>query len=665
MQKFRLFALGALAILAGCVSTAPSIAQSPPPATLPLTGNEKINCVQSGQTKTCTTGEIASTSGSGTVSSVGLALPSSTFDVTGSPVATSGTLTGSFKSQTANQVLASPNGSSGVPTFRSSVGADFGSQTAKTVLAAPSGSNGNPTFRQLGAPDVTYTSAGTGAAAQTVQSKVQQYVYVDDFGADPTCTSASQTAISNAITYAQSVGAVVRFRGCYRLTAGLVITGAVQLEGDAFGFQNGLSSYPTTIRCDLGVTICVQMGDGTVPWSQSMRNMTITRAAGTPGLTTVGLRVWANQVILENISLSAHGICLQLTEQNQAGFTAMIDKMFTGLCRSYHVDIDSWAEARFNQSRFGQNGPSAYGATAYVRIRGGIAMTAGGPNTIEFVNSQFNHGDGTNCPNYFIDFVQLGANGANIDNAGNGIMASHIECVSTAIFHSDNTYPYLNSWRLIGNVFNTPSTPFFALNSATGLVRWQMIGNEILVSGLTLTPAANVPLSYIYWAGGRQLGATTITAASGADNQMTISGVTHGGNVTISGPWNNLAGFGEQNTSGTINFSGATGNVALISGNTHAIYAQGGVPSISGCGTGAAVDGRSRDNAGGFTTGSGTVTTCTITFSQPYNSINFPVLAPTGAGYPTYSVGSNASSFTVTFGSNAANTSWLWNTVGR
>lgn len=55
---------------------------------------------------------------SGTVTSVGLALPS-IFSVSGSPVTTSGTLTGSFNNQFANVVFAGPNGSSGQPTFRS------------------------------------------------------------------------------------------------------------------------------------------------------------------------------------------------------------------------------------------------------------------------------------------------------------------------------------------------------------------------------------------------------------------------------------------------------------------------------------------------------------------------------------------------------------------
>lgn len=58
------------------------------------------------------------------VSSVGLSLPSF-ITVSGSPVTTSGTLTGTLASQATNTVFAAPNGSSGAPTFRMLVAADI------------------------------------------------------------------------------------------------------------------------------------------------------------------------------------------------------------------------------------------------------------------------------------------------------------------------------------------------------------------------------------------------------------------------------------------------------------------------------------------------------------------------------------------------------------
>ena len=73
-----------------------------------------------------------STLGGGTVQSVALSLPN-IFTVTGSPVTTSGTLTATLASQTANTVWAAPNGAAGSPTFRALVAADIPTLTASKI----------------------------------------------------------------------------------------------------------------------------------------------------------------------------------------------------------------------------------------------------------------------------------------------------------------------------------------------------------------------------------------------------------------------------------------------------------------------------------------------------------------------------------------------------
>lgn len=62
--------------------------------------------------------------GGGTVTSVGLSLPSF-LTVSNSPVTSTGTLTATLASQTANTIFAAPNGSAGAPTFRALVSADI------------------------------------------------------------------------------------------------------------------------------------------------------------------------------------------------------------------------------------------------------------------------------------------------------------------------------------------------------------------------------------------------------------------------------------------------------------------------------------------------------------------------------------------------------------
>lgn len=82
---------------------------------------------------------ITNTGGSGTVTSVGLALPS-IFTVSGSPVTTSGTLTGTLNTQTANLVFAGPSsGGAATPTFRALVSADIPNVTLSntTISSSP------------------------------------------------------------------------------------------------------------------------------------------------------------------------------------------------------------------------------------------------------------------------------------------------------------------------------------------------------------------------------------------------------------------------------------------------------------------------------------------------------------------------------------------------
>lgn len=72
----------------------------------------------------CSSQTISVASTAGTVSSVGLALPA-IFNVSGSPITTTGTLTGTLANESANLVFAGPSsGSPAAPTFRALVSAD-------------------------------------------------------------------------------------------------------------------------------------------------------------------------------------------------------------------------------------------------------------------------------------------------------------------------------------------------------------------------------------------------------------------------------------------------------------------------------------------------------------------------------------------------------------
>jgi len=75
---------------------------------------------------------------------------------------------------------------------------------------------------------VTYTPAGTGAVATTVQTKLRESVSVLDFGADPSATaSANYTAFATATTYAAANGLGILIpAGSYTLDTNWVISTA-------------------------------------------------------------------------------------------------------------------------------------------------------------------------------------------------------------------------------------------------------------------------------------------------------------------------------------------------------------------------------------------------------------------------------------------------------
>lgn len=89
--------------------------------------NVTFSYAGSGASRTLTiNATISGGGGSGTVTSVGLSLPSGVFDVTGSPVTASGTLAGSLKAQAESTVFAGPaSGADAAPTFRALVPGDI------------------------------------------------------------------------------------------------------------------------------------------------------------------------------------------------------------------------------------------------------------------------------------------------------------------------------------------------------------------------------------------------------------------------------------------------------------------------------------------------------------------------------------------------------------
>lgn len=117
--------------------------------------------------------------GGGGVSSVGLSLPA-IFNVTGSPVTSSGTLTGDLATQTARHIFMGPDGGSpAAPTFRALVAADL-------PASITSDTSGNAATASALAANPTNCSAGQAAAGIAANGDAEG-CFTPSGGSGPTC----------------------------------------------------------------------------------------------------------------------------------------------------------------------------------------------------------------------------------------------------------------------------------------------------------------------------------------------------------------------------------------------------------------------------------------------------------------------------------------------
>lgn len=215
------------------------------------------------------------TSNTGTVTSVSLSLP--TFiTVTGSPVTTSGTLTGTLASQTANTVFVAPNGTAGAPTFRALAAADIPTLAqakitnlttdlaAKAPLASPS-FTGTPVL-------TTTTTVGSGGPVVgyrdvpiTVQNAAYTFALADagkGFGKD-NATAYTYTIPANGTTAFPIGTAITVFNNNATSNVTIAITtDTLRLGGTTTTGSRTLAPFGVCTLLKVASTVWIASGAG-------------------------------------------------------------------------------------------------------------------------------------------------------------------------------------------------------------------------------------------------------------------------------------------------------------------------------------------------------------------------------------------------------------------
>ena len=237
-----------------------SVSGITPTALIGRDGSGDVGAITLDASLTLTAGVLAATTGGGgTVTSVALSLPA-IFSVSGSPVTTSGTLTGTLATQSANTIFAGPtSGGAATPAFRALVAADVPNLDASKITTGTFGiAQGGTGLSALGsALQLLRVNAGATALeyfTPTYLTANQTITLSGDVTGSGT-TAITTTVANDAVTFAKmqnittarllgratagtgdveeiSLGATLAFSGTSLQTAAL--TGDVTASANSF-----------------------------------------------------------------------------------------------------------------------------------------------------------------------------------------------------------------------------------------------------------------------------------------------------------------------------------------------------------------------------------------------------------------------------------------------
>jgi hypothetical protein len=462
-----------------------------------LAAGTNITLVPVGNTVT-----INSSNSGGTVTSVGLSTPGVVFNVSGSPVTSSGTLALTLINQTGNTVFASPSdGSLGAPLFRSLVAADIpsisltsgvsgvlpianggtGQASANAALNAllPDQSAASTKFLQSDGVNTLWAAIAGGtppSASQTSTSVVTaaSTTFVTALTASITLTQTAQIwAVATADIKATSAAAIAQGRIVINGVAGqlqsvslLNTTDHYDLSTQAISSALAPGTYTVTFQINrLSGTGTVNFFQGTLVVdglqgansngiTQLTGDVTTAAGSGSQAATIAAGAVTGSKIASATIT-SSNIASATITGSNIAAATILNANIST-------VDAGKITTGTLPLARGGT------GATAFANQRipfsNGTNLLSDALFVYDTTNNRFNVGGfGTATGNFVVTSGSKTALQAFNQSAGNAFQATNVSAYTAALISRQNN---ATSGASIGFEFGrgTPASPSGALS---------------------------------------------------------------------------------------------------------------------------------------------------------------------------------------------------------